>query len=395
MSLKRKWSEFEDIQLYELIRIFGTQRWPEIGDLMPGRTGRQCRERWNHRLNPNLVKGNWSEEEDSIILREKDNFGGSWAKLSRLLPGRNDNDIRNRYFALTRHTSSSDETDENVKYNEKDSEIKEDGLVTNKDDEKQDNDKLSDNEEDSSKSKIFTESKDNKDQSVIDSKVESSKSSMSTDDKSPRKNGTKDIIKVPQKEEKKSLSILEIQEAKLKELERKRALAVLFNRFPDNSKRTKLANYMYENGQYPLPSAMPVNYPLMPPHFMGMSNGFGMQGMVPPVPYMMGNNAAAGGSLSGMMPDGMMSPYQYDAMMTNQQNAAMMAAAMGQGVPMPGHPSSDYGYYGQWMPSMSGSYPSYLTGMSSSSSLSAGGLSAPSTARMSPRDDHKILDSDN
>ena len=41
MSVKRKWTEFEDMQLYELIRIFGTTRWPEIGALMPGRTGRQ------------------------------------------------------------------------------------------------------------------------------------------------------------------------------------------------------------------------------------------------------------------------------------------------------------------------------------------------------------------
>ena len=347
MSLKRKWSEFEDIQLYELIRIFGTQRWPEIGDLMPGRTGRQCRERWNHRLNPNLVKGNWSEEEDSIILREKDNFGGSWAKLSRLLPGRNDNDIRNRYFALTRNPSSNEEANETSKGIAK----KQISSAVADDD---DNDKLSEGE-DISKSKMTKEIKlktgdstDFADATVepTDSKVEVQPSKLS-DSKSHRKVISRDIKKLPQlksslhsREDEKDLnsSILEIQTAKLKELERKRALSVLFNSFSDNvnSKKTK-----QENGQYPLPNGIPSNYPLMSPHFMSMANGFNMQGMVPPVSYMMGNNAAAGGS-----PSGMMSQFQYG--MPNQQNVTMMGQSPNAHMPMHNTTHPDYAYYGQW-----------------------------------------------
>ena len=30
-----------------------------IADLFPGRTGKQCRERWHNHLNPGIKKGDW------------------------------------------------------------------------------------------------------------------------------------------------------------------------------------------------------------------------------------------------------------------------------------------------------------------------------------------------
>ncbi len=35
---------------------------------MPGRIGKQCRERWHNHLNPNIKKERWTDEEDLAII---------------------------------------------------------------------------------------------------------------------------------------------------------------------------------------------------------------------------------------------------------------------------------------------------------------------------------------
>ena len=42
---------------------YGPKRWSLIASNLPGRTGKQCRERWHNQLDPNIKKEGWSEEE--------------------------------------------------------------------------------------------------------------------------------------------------------------------------------------------------------------------------------------------------------------------------------------------------------------------------------------------
>ena len=44
--------------------------------------------RWHNHLNPDVVKGGWTEEEDKIILRMQAELGNQWAKITKMLPGR-------------------------------------------------------------------------------------------------------------------------------------------------------------------------------------------------------------------------------------------------------------------------------------------------------------------
>jgi hypothetical protein len=59
----------------------------------PNKTAQQLSGRWEKVLNPKLVKGSWTAEEDEIILRYVTTNGvKDWAKLASLLHGRTGNE---------------------------------------------------------------------------------------------------------------------------------------------------------------------------------------------------------------------------------------------------------------------------------------------------------------
>ena len=88
------WSAIEDAQLIALVREHGGKHWARIASMLPGRTGKQCRERWCNNLDPSLKKGSWSAAEDETILAMHAKLGTRWAEIAKSLPGRSDNSVR-------------------------------------------------------------------------------------------------------------------------------------------------------------------------------------------------------------------------------------------------------------------------------------------------------------
>lgn len=85
---KGPWTEEEDNKVVELVRQHGAKRWSLIASQLPGRVGKQCRERWHNHLNPEICKEAWKVEEDRTILECHVAMGNKWAEMAKLLPGR-------------------------------------------------------------------------------------------------------------------------------------------------------------------------------------------------------------------------------------------------------------------------------------------------------------------
>jgi hypothetical protein len=102
---KVKWTEREDQILTGNVQKYGTSNWSLIACALPGRTGKQCRERWTNQLDPSLNRDNWTSQEDTILLFQQNTCGNCWSKISHFLPRRSANAIKNRWCWLTRHRS--------------------------------------------------------------------------------------------------------------------------------------------------------------------------------------------------------------------------------------------------------------------------------------------------
>ena len=98
--IKGPWTKEEDLKLIELVKQFGPEKWSNISTYLPGRLGKQCRERWYNHLNPEIRKTGWSKEEEWALFLLHRKYGNSWSTFSEKIPGRTDNTIKNHWNSI-------------------------------------------------------------------------------------------------------------------------------------------------------------------------------------------------------------------------------------------------------------------------------------------------------
>jgi hypothetical protein len=104
---KSKWTSEEDEQLRQNVELHGLGNWSLIAQGLPGRNGKQCRERWMNQLCPALNKDNWAPQEDAVLVQQQRIYGNVWSRIAQFLPGRSPNAVKNRWSWLSRHAISS------------------------------------------------------------------------------------------------------------------------------------------------------------------------------------------------------------------------------------------------------------------------------------------------
>ncbi|GAV58375.1 Myb_DNA-bind_6 domain-containing protein, partial [Cephalotus follicularis] len=104
--VKGQWTTEEDRLLVQLVEQFGVRKWSHIAQMLPGRIGKQCRERWHNHLRPDIKKVTWNEEEDKVLIEAHVEIGNKWAEIAKRLPGRTENSIKNHWNATKRRQLS-------------------------------------------------------------------------------------------------------------------------------------------------------------------------------------------------------------------------------------------------------------------------------------------------
>ncbi|OMJ70673.1 hypothetical protein SteCoe_31302 [Stentor coeruleus] len=101
------WSQAEDDLLKSVLKK-GLEKWGQIANILNKevhkglkiRTGKQCKERWNNYLNPEVNRGPWCEEEDIVALENYKIHGNKWSVISKCISNRTESAVKNRIKSL-------------------------------------------------------------------------------------------------------------------------------------------------------------------------------------------------------------------------------------------------------------------------------------------------------
>jgi len=106
---RNPWTPKEDAKLMELMKKYG-QSWAMVSSQLEGRTGKQVRDRYLNKLRPNIKLGDWTAQEDELIVKLLKEVGNRWSLIANHLPGRTEGQVKNRFYSFIKKRLQPDGT---------------------------------------------------------------------------------------------------------------------------------------------------------------------------------------------------------------------------------------------------------------------------------------------
>lgn len=76
--------------------------------MLPGRNARQCKDRYEKYLDPNINVSPFTQEEDKKLLSLRELYGPKWILISKHFNNRSDNSLKSRYKLLMRQNKTKE-----------------------------------------------------------------------------------------------------------------------------------------------------------------------------------------------------------------------------------------------------------------------------------------------
>ncbi|KAJ3438748.1 transcription factor myb77 [Anaeramoeba flamelloides] len=98
-TTKGAWDKIEDEFLLSALNILGLNSWGYASSVVPGRSPKQCRERWRNQLNPKITQKKFTQEERELLIAKQSEYGNKWTFLSQFFEGRTGNQLKNYWHS--------------------------------------------------------------------------------------------------------------------------------------------------------------------------------------------------------------------------------------------------------------------------------------------------------
>jgi hypothetical protein len=103
---KGQWTDHEDAIVIEAVTTSSDQpftRWSDLANRLPGRVGKQIRDRWVNHLNPNINHLPFSKDDDLLLWEAHLKLGKRWVEIATkyFKSSRSENHIKNRWYSAS------------------------------------------------------------------------------------------------------------------------------------------------------------------------------------------------------------------------------------------------------------------------------------------------------
>ncbi|KAG0030303.1 DNA binding transcription coactivator transcription factor [Podila clonocystis] len=88
MLKKGTWTASEEAILTQAVRELSVENWHAIAMRVPGRNAKQCMQKWQTDLDPQINRLPWSVDEDERLVEAYHTFGNSWQQIAKMVETR-------------------------------------------------------------------------------------------------------------------------------------------------------------------------------------------------------------------------------------------------------------------------------------------------------------------